>query len=139
VPIDEDGWLVLPSSDNQGSLRLSPLEPHGRCVAEMERAGKLQARHHLWDMHAGLARFLGELAEDWRGWDGIRTWAPDEPGLKVRCAHDGLGHVTCVVTLTSPYEHWSAIVRVMLDAGALEDLARDARRWESARVPGTGE
>src|SRR4051794_12017888 len=37
----------------------------------------------------GLAEFVGELAGDWRGWEGTRRWESLEEGLAVEATHRG--------------------------------------------------
>jgi hypothetical protein len=70
--------------------------------------------------------FLG-LAADWRGWQGERTWGGGP--LTLSAIHDGLGHITIDVHLiTNVYYEpdWEARATVQLEAGRLDQTARDA-------------
>jgi hypothetical protein len=77
----------------------------------------------------GLASFFGGLASDWRGWDGMRQWSSRESDLVLDCRHDGVGHVSVLVTLgrLPPDEwgiaRWTALVSLVVEPGALEVIA----------------
>src|SRR5690348_15956115 len=51
------------------------------------------------DTLRGVATLFDELARDWRGWDGERTWASLEGEATVTAVHDGLGTVELRVRL----------------------------------------
>ena len=73
-----------------------------------------------------LPGFLSELAAEWRGWQGERTWHLTEPGLDIAARHDG-GHIWMAWTVTDgPEQNWSATVTVVIEPGEeLAALARD--------------
>jgi Family of unknown function (DUF6228) len=75
------------------------------------------------------------LADDWRGWEGERTWSSLEGDLDLAATHDGLGHVALRVRLRSgPYEEdWLATGTIWLEAGQLDATARDAAAFTGAR------
>jgi hypothetical protein len=78
-----------------------------------------------------LTTYLQRLADDWRGWPGLRKWRTQDGELQLDAHHDGLGHVTLGVTLRNwrqafgaPYPWkrpvdcgWSARAVFVLDAG----------------------
>ena len=76
----------------------------------------------------GLAHFWSELAENWQGWEGVRTWGSLEGTLELRAASDRLGHVTLEVRLDdgAPFR-WRIQGILALEAGQLERIATDAR------------
>ena len=61
-----------------------------------------------------------ELAEDFRGWSGERTWRSVNRELRVTATHHSGGHVGLCWTLAEP--HWELSVAVTVDAG--EDMRR---------------
>jgi hypothetical protein len=76
---------------------------------------------------APIGDFFAELAADWRGWQGARTWGTGP--LVLSATHDGLGHVALNVELeTNVYDEpdWRACATVHLEAGQLDHVARDA-------------
>jgi hypothetical protein len=88
----------------------------------------------LWVPSAGgewdLAAFVQDLADDWHGWRGERTWRSKDGELCLDATHDGRGHVTLGVTLRqTPYgEGWTARVALEVEAGEqLSGLAQDLR------------
>jgi Family of unknown function (DUF6228) len=69
-----------------------------------------------------LGTFLMQLADGWRGWDGIRTWRAAERQLVLDARHDGRGKVKLGVTLkswraTQSADVWSARTVFTLEAG----------------------
>jgi hypothetical protein len=76
-----------------------------------------------------LPSWLSGLADEFRGWSGTKTWESLEHDATIVATHDGVGHVSLLVTLRGPrgYEPgaWQASVTLSVDAG--EDMARLAR------------
>ena len=75
----------------------------------------------------GLPAFIEELAEDFRGWDGPRTWENADHDLGVEATWTTRGYVTLRWWVTpSIYDKWTASVVVEVEAGAeMSALARD--------------
>lgn len=77
-----------------------------------------------------IATLFKSLADDWRGWDGRLGWESIEGEFKLYATHDGLGTVEMEITLaqriTNPGQTWSASATLLLDAGGLADIAREA-------------
>jgi hypothetical protein len=84
-------------------------------------------------VETSLASFFDELAAEWRGWEVSKTWRAYEGGLELACANDGRGHMTLTVRLdarTSTYP-WVVRAEIPIDAGQLDGLADDLRRFET--------
>lgn len=69
-----------------------------------------------------LGHFLGQLADDWRGWPDRRVWHALEHEMTVDAEHDGRGYVTLGVTLRRHRQAfagdaWSARAVFTLEAG----------------------
>jgi hypothetical protein len=77
--------------------------------------------------------FFRRLADDWRGWDGERTWASIEGAVDLAATHDGLGHVALRVRICGgQFEHdWTVTGVVWLDAGQLAQTARRAAAFDA--------
>jgi len=89
---------------------------------------RAETQVHLTDaaLEVSLDSFFSGLANDWRGWEGVREWATYERGLALACAHDRLGHVRVSVELREYSGHrWLVRGDVVVDAGQLDQLARD--------------
>jgi hypothetical protein len=121
-------------------------------ITSSQGSGFLELRDPAWDgaemtamtatlaadgMHAtarvvllggnGLAMLFEEMAAEWRGWDGPKSWESIEGDLAVAADHDGLGQITIRITLRrweSPPE-WEAQADLTIDAG--EQLTNAAR------------
>lgn len=98
--------------------------------------GTMQAAVEFYEINVRpVGDFFAELAATWRGWEGERTWRSLEGEVRFGATHDKLGTVTLTVGLrsdvyvsTGPGHIWSASGLLILDAGGLDGLARQASR-----------
>jgi hypothetical protein len=81
----------------------------------------------VWEYNSGLAVFMRDIANDWRGFDGERAYASTEGHLSLTCRHDGRGTVHCRVVIgrLSPPE-WSMAAGLEFGAGSHLDQIADA-------------
>jgi Family of unknown function (DUF6228) len=95
--------------------------------------GHLQVR--VWDSGVDLARFLRELADAWRGFDGVKSYQSLEGQFALDCQHDGKGTVECVLTLRRPGPpEWTLSAAVDFGSGAhLDRIALDAEDFVRRR------
>jgi hypothetical protein len=93
--------------------------------------GQLHASLRFYELRiAGLRDYFGELARNWRGWQGELRWTSLEHDLTLLATHDGSGTISLKVRLRpelSALHHWTASAELLLDAAGLERLARDAQ------------
>ncbi|MBE1579413.1 DUF6228 family protein [Amycolatopsis roodepoortensis] len=91
-------------------------------------SASVEVSHHYATGFADLAEFFRRHADDWRGWDGVRTWESLEGELKIDASHR-YGHVRLRVTLQS-FRHdwgndgWTATGDLTIEPG--EELSRAA-------------
>jgi hypothetical protein len=71
-----------------------------------------------------IGEFFASLAADWRGWAGKRNWG--RRPIMLTATHDGLGHIGLIVELEETYDRWRVRGELVLDAGRLDQVARDA-------------
>lgn len=85
----------------------------------------------VWEGAPDLPAFLEALAEDFRGWSGVRTWQSLESDLTITAAFRSGGHVGLTWTLRPwPAKHggWSTRVTTWQEAGEqMTTLAGDVR------------
>ncbi|WP_405759297.1 DUF6228 family protein [Streptomyces sp. NBC_01420] len=85
----------------------------------------------IWD--SDLYSFLEELAADYRGWDGERTWHNNDRDLTVSAVFRSGGHVGLTWTVRpwpKAQAGWSASVTTWAEAGEqMASLAADIRRF----------
>lgn len=74
-----------------------------------------------------LPRFFREIADAWRGFDGVRSFTSLEGELTIDARHDGHGTVFCEVCLRQPWPpEWKLSAQLDFGAGAhLEGLASE--------------
>ena len=126
---NEAGAFLLIQRDGRGS-------PHddlndGYWMAALS-CGPLQAALRFYEIElGGLADYFAALADDWRGWNGQRRWVSLEDDVELVATHDGLGTITLTARLRTEafsQHRWSAAAQLVLDAGGLDGIARDAKR-----------
>lgn len=81
-------------------------------------------------LEPSLPGFFRDLGAGWRGWNGERRWASMTESCVIRARHDGLGHVSLIISLREPgmdrervSEPWEASLGVSVDAAELDSIA----------------
>ena len=113
--------------------------PHGEIRSVVMRLhmpgldASLRVSAHYATGFDELVGFLNEMASDWRGWQGERTYESLEHDLRLTAMHDG--HIQLVVQLreTSAADGWSATGPVHLDPG--EEMTRAAQDVAALLAP----
>ena len=80
-------------------------------------------------------QLFNEMAADWKGWSGKKSWNALDGELEMEATADSIGHVTLRLTIPG-YESsqlWSAQGRLLVEAGQLERLAQDAEHFFARR------
>lgn len=114
-----DGYLEL-SSDSRGAG-----EPYQEFTASLYRDG-FQSEARIFDMPwSWLAHYFIEIAGEWRGWSGVKTWAGD--GMQIEASHDGSGHALFTITIEDC--SWRCVGLLRVELGALSKLSRDVARF----------
>jgi len=130
MPIYQDGPVeVIVTAENGRTLRLGNVVRSGNGMVDSYDAtltvpgGSVTTTVHEYG--AWLPGFLRELSDAWKGFDGVKSFASLEGELTIDARHDGLGTVSCEVTLRQPWPpEWSLSVVLDFGAGAhLEAIA----------------
>lgn len=120
-------------------LLLTPddLDPVGPTVTAELSSNGLRAIHavvHSFSTgFADLAEFFDQLAQDWRGWDDVRSWQALEGDLNIDARHE-YGHVQLRVTLRAYVpgwgnDGWTASANLTIDPSEqLSQIAADMGR-----------
>lgn len=84
------------------------------------------------------ATFFNDLAVHWRGWQGVKDHESIEGHLRIEAeAADSLGHITlrmCLRGVDVPHL-WMAEISLVVEAGQLDNLARQAQAFFGAASP----
>jgi hypothetical protein len=80
---------------------------------------------------AGVADLFEACARDWTGWSDVQFWESIEGDLRLDVRSSPMGHITIKVCVrdTSSAEGWLVEVPVFTEAGALDDIARQCRKF----------
>lgn len=127
--------FLISSTDGVGSLFFYdrtpsetklPIEQFWVRVTDLN----LSAACRVWEGYTAghPARLFAEMASRWSGWPDEVTWESTEGEFKLRCSHDGLGHIAICVELQSGFmdDDWRVSATVFAEAGQLERIARQA-------------
>ena len=93
----------------------------------------LSSRLTIW-LYEGdrqsLASLFTDMAENWKGWKGDKTWISAEGNFQLVCSSDRLGHIAIEVELSQhrSSEPWFSRFTLMTEAGQLEKLANAAHK-----------
>jgi hypothetical protein len=106
-----DGWL--------DSFVVQVLEPGLSATARVENSRYIQ----------GAELFFSELAQNWRGWTGEKTWRALDGELDLVATSDSLGHIKVRVGLRpdAGAEIWRVVSYAYLEAGQLDFVSSRAQ------------
>jgi hypothetical protein len=78
-----------------------------------------------------LVQFFQAIANEWRGWKGIKEWASIEGEFRLEAESDNLGHVILTVHLNDPSEPepWSAKLSLGLEVNQLEEISKSMSQF----------
>lgn len=97
---------------------------------------RIETSVRTWDGD-GLDVFLSALAEDFRGWDGIRTWRSLERDLTLSAEHrpGGYVHLTWGIHHRPPLGKWHFETTTVHEAGEeMRNLAAEIHTFLTTMV-----
>lgn len=74
------------------------------------------------------ASFFADMAQDWRGWTGEKSWSDLEERLVLVATTDSLGHVSISITLRDASYDTHIETTLIVNAGELDGLAQRCSR-----------
>ena len=98
----------------------------------------MNASHRVW-VYTGdydrLTHLFLEMAENWKGWEGVKTWDAIEDDFSLSCTSDKLGHISIEAELEGRDDpaSWSTTFNLEVEAGQLEQIAYEVRRLFAGR------
>jgi hypothetical protein len=123
--------FVIESRDRASRLQLRCIDRHW-WHAELRSDG-LSATTRVSRWHAGsLADYFGDLAANWKGWDGVKRFQSYECSLAIDASRDRAGHVHLTVFFHRDEDRWKVQGPIVLDAGQLDAISEAARSFEAA-------
>ncbi len=81
------------------------------------------------DAH-GLPNFFEVIAKNWKGWQGEKEWSSIDGEFTIIAKSDKLGHISLAIEMRQDFgetEPWRLKATVVVDAGQLDDIAKDAK------------
>ncbi|WP_316367281.1 DUF6228 family protein [Candidatus Thiodiazotropha sp. CDECU1] len=92
-------------------------------------AVKIQKRVWGYTDCQALVGLFQSLAQDWKGWEGVREWSSIEGEFGLSASSDNLGHIELSISFAEfdAPEEWSAKVCLLLDSGQTESIAKKVR------------
>jgi hypothetical protein len=123
--------VIIKSANTGAKLEFSEVENEYFTVTFS--GVSLSASHRVW-VYTGdceqLVSLFVEMAENWTGWEGTKSWAAIEGDFSLSCTSDKLGHIALEVELVGrdTPELWSAKFNVEVEAGQLEKIATEVKK-----------
>jgi hypothetical protein len=142
---NSDGLVVRVGDPGVQAVHLllsEPTQPYGDeptldfLVRARGRWVSIETLVRTWDGD-GLDAFLSSLVEDFRGWEGARTWHSLEYDLTLSAEHHSGGHVhlTWGIHDRPPAEEWHFETTTVHAAGEdMQHLAAEVRAFLSGRA-----
>ncbi len=98
----------------------------GDFLVELRAEGMTASRRVFVYGWSDVAGFFADLAENWRGWAGTKTWTSPEYDLAMTATHDAGSLVLIEMALRDgPVHTWSATTWVEVEPG--EEMASVAK------------
>jgi hypothetical protein len=122
--------VIIKSANTGAKLEFS--EVRNEYFTVVFSSVSLSASHRVW-VYTGdceqLVCLFVEMAENWTGWEGAKTWDAIEGDFTLSCTSDRLGHITLEVELVGrdDPELWSAKFNIEVEAGQLEKIANEIK------------
>jgi len=124
--------LTLGHGERTATLRPgappAPGDPYngGHFVVELRAEGMTATRQVFVYGWSDVAGFFADLAENWRGWAGPKTWTSPEYDLAMTATHESGSHVQIEMVLQDgPVHTWSVTTTVEVEPG--EEMTRLAK------------
>ncbi|WP_141491487.1 DUF6228 family protein [Longimonas halophila] len=137
-----DETVEIQSCDSPARLLLSDLSYDGSgqdswasFVATIEDDG-LHANVRVFDLGPeSLVDLFEQMNEEYRGWDGAKTWKSIEGQMALSCTSDRSGHAFVEVVLRPDLrpDRWEVNSRLRIDAGQHDRIAKRLARWVNAK------
>lgn len=74
-----------------------------------------------------LVSFFEDLAKNWKGFEGEKTWSSLEGEFSLICTSDNTGHFELEATITKIYDTMCARKSIYIESGQLEDISLKAK------------
>ncbi len=80
-----------------------------------------------FDSH--LVSFFEDLATNWKGFEGEKTWSSLEGEFSLVCKSDNTGHFELEAKITNIYDTMCARKSIYIESGQLENIALKAKNF----------
>jgi len=74
-----------------------------------------------------LSNFFADIADNWRGWLGVKEYCSLESDLEINATSDSTGHVRLEITLRSNTYFWHIGGAIELDASQLDIINEELK------------
>lgn len=129
--------MIIKCCKNDGELEFSEKEGLSRPDGKEYFRVAIRSQHlsSLTDVYAfdpfdsNLMRFFEDLAENWKGFDGEKSWSSLEGEFSLSCMSDSLGHFALEVTIRNIEDTRYARKTIYIESGQLEKIAGEVRNF----------
>jgi len=116
----------------EGKIPQGLVAYEGHSLVLRLHSSNVTAITHAYDCQfSKWTRFFKYLAANSHGWNGVMDRESLEGDLRLEATSDSLGHIRLRIRLKNvdPRTEWSAETSLRLEAGQLENLAKQAKAY----------
>ncbi len=122
----EDGELEF--SEKEG-LRQSDGSEYFHVAIKSKHLSAFAAVYAFDPYDSNLVGFFEDLAKNWKGFDGEKSWSSLEEEFSLVCTSDDLGHFSLEVTIRNNMDTWRAKKTIFIESGQLENIALEVKEF----------
>lgn len=111
-----------------GKLSLGPLDNEYLEVSYQTNGITISAKPYLYIDGVGLANFFRSMANEWKGWEGSKSWASIENDFELEATNNGTNSVDLFFSLRKNIgadDDWEFKGKIKVELGALDKVAED--------------
>jgi hypothetical protein len=90
-------------------------------------SGQAAAKLCVSFLFSDFVGFLRSVAQDWKGWTGLRQFKTIDSDFVIIAAHNGVGEITFDVELKSQAERWKLLAKIPVEPGQLNIILAEAQ------------
>ena len=118
--------VIIKSSNSSATLTFQ--ERDGEYFSVVYDSPAIQLNKRVWGYTdcSFLIELFSQIAKEWKGWKGSKSWESIEGEFGVKATCDNLGHVTLNLSIRewNDPEPWDVNVDLVLDTGQTERVSK---------------
>ena len=121
--------MVIKSSAGSDVFRVGPRQGDYLTLEFEGHSLRAVSKIYLYDDNSSLLKLFENLGQNWKGWEGVKSWSSLEGDFTLSCSADKLGHVFMAIELVNRTvePNWTIKTSLQIDSGSLETVLSQAK------------